>query len=365
MNQRASSKTSMFELEHRANFKHIVVVRSLAGLGDFLCIVPALRSLRTALPYAKITLMGLPKMQPLVERFHQYVDDLLPFPGYPGLPEQALQLQAFPTFLATVQKKRFDLALQMQGSGILTNPLTVLLGAKRTAGFFLTGQYCPEPSSFLPYLHEESEIRRYIRLMEFLGLPAQGDELEFPLCEADYKAIAAIDAAHSLQVGRYICIHPGASVVDRRWSPKRFAIIADALARHGYQIVLTGSLEEVPLTQAVARFMQAPSINLAGSTNLGALAVLLKGACLLICNDTGVSHLAAALQVPSVVIFTTSDPARWAPLNRTRHRIVCAAENDTLADAIAQAEMLLQLSLVSKEATLVGLQRVEQGDTLV
>ena len=363
MNQRASLKIAMFEREHRANFRHIVVVRSLAGLGDFLCIVPALRSLRAALPYAKITLMGLPKMQPLVERFHQYVDILLVFPGYPGLPEQALQLQAFPTFLTTVHRECFDLALQMQGSGILTNPLTVLLGARRNAGFFLPGQYCPEPNNFLPYLPEESEIRRYIRLMEFLGLPSQSEELEFPLSEADYKAMAAIEAVHSLETGRYICIHPGASVVDRRWSPKRFAIIADALARHGYQIVLTGSSEEVPLTQAVARFMQTPSINLAGCTNLGALAVLLKGACLLICNDTGVSHLAAALQVPSVVIFTASDPARWAPLNRTRHRIVCAAENDTLADAIAQAEKLLPLSLVSKEA-LVALQLAEQGDAL-
>ncbi len=324
--------------------KRVVVLRALGGLGDFLCVLPALRSLRLALPQAHIALVGLASTKALVDRFHHYINALLEFPGYPGLPEQAPQLQQLPAFFAAAQHQRFDLALQMHGSGQITNPLTVLLGARFNAGFFLPGQYCPDPERYLSYLSHESEVLRYLHLMALLGVPSQGEQLEFPLCDADYQALSAIEATHSLRFGEYACVHPGASTSDRRWSPKRFAIAADALAHRGLRVVLTGSAEEVQLTQAVARFMQAESLNLAGETNLGALAVLLKGARLLVCNDTGISHLAAALQVPSVVIFTASDPDRWAPLDRSRHRVVCSPTGVTTAAVVAQAEALLQQS---------------------
>ena len=342
-----------------AQFRHLVVLRSLEGLGDFLCIVPALRSLRAALPQAKITLVGLAKTQALVQRFHQYVDELLPFPGYPGLPEQHPQLQQLPAFLTEAQNRCFDLALQMHGSGVITNPLLLLLGAKRNAGFFLPGQYCPEPDNFLPYPADESEIRRYLQLVNFLGFPVQEEALEFPLAESDHQAFTAIESTHTLRPGQYICIHPGASRADRRWAPDHFARIADTLAQRGFQIVLTGSSDEAPVTHAVASLMLTPSLNLAGCTQLGALAVLLKGARLVICNDTGVSHLAAALQVPSVVIFTASEPTRWAPLNRTLHRVVCTNQGEALSNAIAQAELLLERSVTAKPSAALQLAEPE------
>lgn len=321
----------------------IAIVRSLPGLGDLLCAVPAWRSLRAALPEAQITLIGLPWARSFVERFSKYLDNFLEFPGYPGIPEVPLQITKIPAFFAN-QQQRFDLALQMHGNGSVSNPFTVLLGARVNAGFYLPNQYCPDAERFLPYPEHEPEVWRHLRLMEFLGIPIKGTFLEFPLREEDFAALDAIEEVQ-LKNGEYVCVHPGASVRDRRWSPEKFAVVADALAERGFQVILTGTAAEAELTQAVQQAMHFPAIDLAGRTSLGAIAALLSNARLLICNDTGVSHLAAALRVKSVVIFSNSDPNRWAPLERDRHRVLWQASHRdgvTPQAAIAQVEFLLE-----------------------
>jgi ADP-heptose:LPS heptosyltransferase len=255
-------------------------------------------------------------------RFAGLFDAWLEFPGFPGIPERPAAVRDLPGFLRRVQEQPFDLALQMQGNGSVINPFTVLLGARAAAGFYVPGQYCPDPELYLPYPEHEPEIHRNLRLMEFLGLPVDDDTLDFPLSGEDRVALAEALGGRELVPGRYICIHPGAQDPNRRWTPESFAIVADNLAAQDWQIVLTGSVAEAGLVAEVAHAMHAPALDLAGQTNLGALASLLLGARLLVCNDTGVSHLAAALRTPSVVIFITSNPVRWAPLDRRRHRAV-------------------------------------------
>ncbi|MDX2215226.1 MAG: glycosyltransferase family 9 protein [Oculatellaceae cyanobacterium bins.114] len=305
--------------------KQIVVVRSLPGLGDLLCCIPAIRALRAALPEAHLTLIGLPWAKSFVQRFGHYFDEFLEFPGCPGIPEVVLEPDQIVAFLAQAQHRNFDLALQLHGTGTSINHFVMLLGAKQAAGFFPKGQYCPDPQRFLPYPEHEPEVWRHLRLLEFLGIPLQGDDLEFPIHESDWQDWQTIATEHNLRPGRYVCIHPGASIKARRWAPEYFALVADALAAQGWQIVLTGTAAEADLTQIVAETMRAPVVNLAGQTHLGAIAALLSQAQLLVCNDTGVSHLAAALRVRSVVIFSNSDPHRWAPLDRQRHRVVVDA----------------------------------------
>lgn len=319
----------------------IAILRPLQ-FGDLMCAVPAFRALRSAFPTADITLIGLPWSVSFVKRFNQYLDHLLEFPGFPGFPEQEPKIREFPRFLTLAQEEHFDLALQMQGSGNLSNSIIGLLGAKQTAGYYIEGSFCPDPQTYMDYPVGESEIWRHLRLMEFLDIPLQGDNLEFPIYEEDWESFSLLRREFNLYEGEYIVIHPGSRAAERRWEPEKFAAVADAMAEYGFRIVLTGTREEMEITHEVASKMIAPAADLTGMTNYGTMAALLANARMLICNDTGVSHMSAALQVPSVVMFSASEPERWGPLNQNLHRRVLWASAAPPLVAIREAEMLLQ-----------------------
>ncbi len=318
--------------------RKVAVLRALK-LGDLLCAVPVLRALRAALPGAEIVLVGLPWAREFVARFGHLLDGFVEFPGWPGLPEREPRTDRIPGFLAAMQAGRFDLAIQLHGSGPFVNPLVALFKARHTAGFYRPGDYCPDPDRFLPWPDRGLEVRRLLALVEFLGAPPRGEHLEFPLRPKDFRAA---DRAADLAPGTYVCVHPGASVPERRWPAERFAAVADALAARGPAVVLTGTAAEADLTGALADRMAAPAIDLAGRTDLGATAALIARARLVVCNDTGVSHVAAAVRTPSVVLSTGDNPARWAPPDADRHRVLCdPAGLVPTADVTAQALDLL------------------------
>ena len=128
--------------------KSIVVFRALQ-IGDMMCAIPAIRALHHAYPEAKITLVGLPWAKMLAERFPDYIHAVIPFPGYPGFPEQGIDFSAFPMFLTQVQEQKFDLAVQMHGNGILSNPLVALFNARHTAGFYIKDNFRPNTDLFI------------------------------------------------------------------------------------------------------------------------------------------------------------------------------------------------------------------------
>jgi ADP-heptose:LPS heptosyltransferase len=105
--------------------------------------------------------------------------------------------------------------------------------------------------------------------------------------------------------------------------------------------VLTGARSESDAVSRVADAMKHPAINLAGKTGLGELAMLIKNSRLLFSNDTGVSHIAAAVGAPSVIVFLVSDPARWAPENKNLHRIILPAEAENVERALVMVDEAL------------------------
>lgn len=320
------------------DIKKIIVFRALQ-LGDMLCHIPAIRALRHAFPQASITLAGLPWAKSFTERFNEYFDDFIWFPGYPGLPEQRVEPVIFASFLNHVQHKHFDLALQMQGNGTIVNAMVELFEAHYTAGFYLPGDYAPNKEYFIPYPNEGSEIERHLRLMEFLGIPSQGTELEFPLTRQDQQDYANLKL-HLVPKG-YVCIHPGSRGSWRQWPTSHFAAMADYAVECGFDAVITGTKDETDIVNEVINHMKHPAINLAGKTSLGAIGILIKNAYALISNCTGVSHMAAAFKTPSIVISMDGEPERWGPINKQIHRTINWLNQPDFENVREQATALL------------------------
>ena len=324
--------------------RRILVVRALK-LGDLLCTVPALRALRAAHPFAEIRLVGLPWATELVHRFDTYLDGLFVLPGFPGFPETPFDAQAFARFLVEVQGWAPDLVLQLHGSGDLSNPLAVLLGGQQTAGFYIPGQYCPDPGRFIPYPADLPEVSRHLRVLERLGIAPRGTYKEMPVYDADRHALAAVFAelteVASPHAGRYVVVHPGASVRERRWPPERFAAVASDLAERGLSVVLTGGTAEADVTASVRAAMRAPTLDLTGRTSLGTLAALLSDAALLVSNDTGVMHVAEGTKTPLVAVSFDAESWRWAPVDTALYRVLPGGHAVTPGDVLEAAMPLL------------------------
>jgi len=319
----------------------IAIFRALQ-LGDMLCTVPAFRALRAAFPQAKITLIGLPWAERFARRFWRYLDDFIVFPGWPGLPEQEPRLDQIPAFLKDLQARKFDLAIQMQGSGSISNPLVVSFGARSTAGFYRPGEYGEGQPGFFPYPQGEHEIRIFLHLMRELGVAAAGESLEFPVSEAEKQSFARFREALGFESNEYAVLHPGARFAGRRLPPEIFAGVGDALAEMGLKVIVTGTQSERELTRAVVEHMRYPAVDAGGQTDLGTLALLISNARILISNDTGVSHIAAAFETPSVILFTVSDADRWRPLNHRIHRGILNALEVSVEEILGEVMPLVR-----------------------
>lgn len=328
-------------LLRRPGIDSVAVFRAL-HLGDMLCAVPALKALRAALPQARIALVGLPWAAQFAQRYSACIDEFIAFPGHPDLPEQQARPGPLADFYNAMTARAFSLALQLHGSGSASNGIVSGFGARELAGHVPAHGVPRQRMHALPYPDHGAEPLRLLRLMQWLGAPVRDCALSFPLLQQDWDELRASGYARGLQPGRYVCIHPGARTREKCWPPQRFAEVADRLAAdEDLAIVLTGGPGETDLTAAVAGRMRAPVVDTAGPLSIGAMAALMSGARLLICNDTGVSHIAAGLRLPSVVIFSVADMRRWAPLNHQLHRCLRDPDGDLATLVLHHARALL------------------------
>jgi ADP-heptose:LPS heptosyltransferase len=172
--------------------RSLLLVRLRVGLGDLLCTVPAVRALRAARPDLHVALTSWPETAGVVARLAPWVDELVPFPGAPGIPERPPD-GTLPDWSAAMAARGWDLALQVYGDNPAASAVTAGVGARLTGGFAPRALPDLDPALHLPYPHALHEVARHLRLFEHLGLPAGADPaLELPLTDADEHAAAAL-----------------------------------------------------------------------------------------------------------------------------------------------------------------------------
>jgi ADP-heptose:LPS heptosyltransferase len=210
-----------------------------------------------------------------------------------------------------MRNERFDLALQMFGGGLYSNPFLLEFGARLSVG--MRAADAPGLDRWLPY---REPVNRRLALLEIAGLagawPGPVPMPELAVTESDRSQAARV---LPLQAGaRLVILQPGSTDPRRCWPAGRFAALGDMLAEEGAHVAVNGSPAEAPLVREVTGRMRHCATALAGVLDLGGLCGLIERAALVVSNDTGPLHLALALGVPSVGIFWLTNLLEGAPL---------------------------------------------------
>lgn len=351
--------------------RRIAVLRPNA-VGDFVFALPALHALKQTYPQAELVLIGKDWHRAFLEGRPGPVDRVVEVPAVPGVgmpvdasahafadtsADTSAEREASARFIERMRGERVDLALQMFGGGLYSNPFLLQCGARLTVGW-----RAPDAAPLDRWLPYREPVNRRLALLEIAGLAGAWPG-PLPLPEL---AVTDQDRARAAQVlppragERLVILQPGSTDPRRCWPADRFAALGDLLAGEGAHIVINGSPAEAALVRSVAEGMRHRATVLAGGQalpgpasrhaldpgaldqpapgqppldqpsldppplDLGGLCGLLERAALVVSNDTGPLHLALALGVPSVGIFWLTNLLEGMPLRPSALHVALA-----------------------------------------
>lgn len=282
-----------------------VLVIVYGHVADTLVSVPALRSLRRALPRARLEVLCLRSVAPVL-RGCPYVDELVAWDdfkrkhGRRARLEKAAQLARLGVRL---RARRYDAALVLHRSFRALRRLAVLSGAAVTAGVSDGGDGYSHPAS--PAAGGvESPREENRRVLRALGIEEDGGPLElWPTPEERTAARRLVGEAHPL-----IGLHPGSDWSCQQWLPARFAAVGVALQRAGARVVITGSAAERRLQEEIAAGLDEEPVRCAGRTSLGELVAVIQQLDMLVCVNSAAAAIARAVGTPAVLLLGPEDP---------------------------------------------------------
>ena len=309
------------------------------NLGDVLMTTPALAAAAESVPGLEITLLGnagAGALAPHLPMVHEVITAKVPWVRH----ETGHAIDEDQALVARLAARRFDAAVIFTVCTQSALPAALLcrlagiplrLAHVRENPYELLSDWAPEPD--IDIATARHEVRRQLDLVARVGWRTADERLRFGLLPADVASIEHLLAAHDPQDAgrRLVAVHVGASAPSRRWPAERFGQAADAIARRtGARVVFTGSADETPLIDAARAAMRpeerARSLALAGALTLGELGALLARADLLLTNNSGPAHLAAALGTPVVDLYALTNPQHtpWqVPARVLSHDVAC------------------------------------------
>ncbi|MCY2926221.1 MAG: lipopolysaccharide heptosyltransferase II [Planctomycetota bacterium] len=293
-------------------------------VGDAVMATPALRALRRAAPQARITYIGTPVAVQTLDSLAFFDDRIVD--ARPGGGGKA----GFFSLARAIRRGRFDLMVLLTNS-FRSAAAASLAGVPRLAGYARDGRGWLLTDRLVPARLGDGRFaptpagEYYAALTTSIGAPCESAQPALAVAPADAETAEAMLAAAHVGSRPLVILNPGASFgVSKMWAPRQFAAVADELiSRHGVRVIINVSPGERHIGRAVADAMRRPvAVNMADHNGtIGLLKALTCQCVLMITNDTGARHVAAAFGIGVVTLFGSTDP-RWSEIHYAKERTV-------------------------------------------
>jgi lipopolysaccharide heptosyltransferase II len=302
--------------ESWAGAERILCVR-LDTLGDVLMTTPAIRALKDSSPRRRITLMTSASGA-AAGRLIPEVDDVLVYDA-PWIKAASSHVTARPgldlEMVECLRRTSFDAAVIFTVYSQSALPAAMLcyladiprrLAHCRENPYELLTQWVRETEPDTCLRHE---VRRQLDLVATVGAHTEDERLSLAIPDEVNSSVGKM-LARVIEDGRpWVVIHAGATAASRRYPPDMFAIVGRRLVQDfGYEVVFTGTEPERDLIESIQAEMGVTSHSLVDALDLSAFAAVLGRASLLISNNTGAVHVAAAVGTPVVDLYALTNP---------------------------------------------------------
>lgn len=314
--------------------KRILAVR-LDTIGDVLMTTPAIRALKHSVEGRRVTLLTSSPGAAIAHLVPEIAEVLVHDPVWMKYTPPRDGSAEEHAIVAALRAREFDAAVIFTVYSQNPLPAATLcyladiplrLAYCRENSYQLLTDWVPEPE---PQTGVRHEVRRQLDLVAEIGAVTADDTLSLKVPRiAERRAMKALAEAGVDAARPWIVVHPGATAPSRRYPAERFAVVGRHLARtEGLQVVFTGTATEKSLVHKVRSAMGAPSYSLAGKLTVADFAALIEAAPVIVSNNSGPVHIAAAVGTPVVDLYALTNPQHtpWEVPHRVlSHAVPCA-----------------------------------------